>query len=525
MRWLKVISSSTLLFKQNLVKNDLELTEEEWLGFFKFFGYGITREEDFNKVLATVFNAERVDNEVKRQKPGLNKNSLAITTDKSKNTEEQKVSLKESTLSLLSALKKFNRKNLFSLLKHFKYYDNGAKLISKYDFIKIFKDFRVGISIKEIENIFDTYCNDRKKVQMNYEEFIYSILEELPNGEEKLLRSIYAELSAKSKNNVSIDTLKFYYEPRMLFLNKDDNSNLQDFVESFELLHFDYLKKKQPVITEDEWLFYYKLVFFLNDNVDRFVKIIHAEWKKILKIDAAPIEIEKQVKTHQNNKSVHDSLHSNFENYKQVQENQKVVFENEKSVDGNQRSVNESNNSHKDNKSSRYNVSVRSGQRFYNARKENVKQNEDSVDKIRQVLENRGFRGLMQLHKQLLIGSGETKELQAHEFHKALNLQRIKLSKEELKQLTEMCGADGFVEVEEFIKLFKKPLKGQRLEFVERVFNYLKSESDGISLDQVKLTFDHENHPDVTGNRRSAEEILLDFFETFELNYNLLVFA
>ena len=48
-------------------------------------------------------------------------------------------------------------------MKHFKYYDNGTKMITKYDFAKVLKDFRLNLTVSEIEKIFDAFVLIQKK--------------------------------------------------------------------------------------------------------------------------------------------------------------------------------------------------------------------------------------------------------------------------------------------------------------------------------------------------------------------------
>ena len=72
-----------------------------------------------------------------------------------------------------------------------------------------------------------------------------------------------------------------------------------------------------------------------------------------------------------------------------------------------------------------------------------------------------------------------------------------------------------------FLKELKTALSDSRLEVVENAFLSLdEKEQDSIAIDLVKLTFNASNHPDLI--KRSEEEILIEFLDCFDLNYNIL---
>jgi hypothetical protein len=77
-----------------------------------------------------------------------------------------------------------------------------------------------------------------------------------------------------------------------------------------------------------------------------------------------------------------------------------------------------------------------------------------------------------------------------------------------------------------FIRAFKKELKDTRLDVVEKAFSYLdRDQTETLFLDDIKLKFNGRNHPEVKLGRKNEDEIITEFLDCFELNYNLLTTA
>jgi len=61
-----------------------------------------------------------------------------------------------------------------------------------------------------------------------------------------------------------------------------------------------------------------------------------------------------------------------------------------------------------------------------------------------------------------------------------------------------------------------------RRDMVERVFIILDRTGTGlVSLSDLKHAFNPKKHPDVIQGRKSADQVLMEFMETFEMHHNL----
>ena len=66
--------------------------------------------------------------------------------------------------------------SFIKMINELNYYSGGGRFIKKYDFAKVLKDFNIIISVNDIEQIFDNFCEDNKKIYLNYYKFIDIIL-------------------------------------------------------------------------------------------------------------------------------------------------------------------------------------------------------------------------------------------------------------------------------------------------------------------------------------------------------------
>lgn len=61
-----------------------------------------------------------------------------------------------------------------------------------------------------------------------------------------------------------------------------------------------------------------------------------------------------------------------------------------------------------------------------------------------------------------------------------------------------------------------------RKNLVKQAFTKLDSDGSGIvEIDEVKQIYNASRHPDVIAGKKTEDEVLGDFLETFELHHNI----
>ena len=185
-----------------------------------------------------------------------------------------------------NSLQKFGVKTFFGLLKHFKYYDNGTKMITKYDFAKVLKDFRLNLTINEIEKIFDNFCTDNRHLQLNYEDFIYSLTSySIPEERIRAVENVFDKLSDYSRRigeKITIDLIKSMYWAKQNYFGLDENQAFGEFCDNIEMFHYAIRSNKSPLMNKDEFIDFYKIISFIIDEDADFIDMLYTEWKKVM---------------------------------------------------------------------------------------------------------------------------------------------------------------------------------------------------------------------------------------------------
>jgi Ca2+-binding EF-hand superfamily protein len=67
-------------------------------------------------------------------------------------------------------------------------------------------------------------------------------------------------------------------------------------------------------------------------------------------------------------------------------------------------------------------------------------------------------------------------------------------------------------------------MNGFRVKLCERAFRIMDKDKSGVlNIDDIKGVYNAKFHPDVKAGKKTEEEILGEFLDTFELHYSLNV--
>jgi hypothetical protein len=495
------------------------------LEFFNYYGFGI-EDNDFFDLLENVIVPERINQKISPPK-SIPKNERIDSVPKEikEISQTENDSRLEKIAPIIDKLKKniksFGKRSLFSLIKHFKFYDNNTKLISRFDFVKVIKDFRINLIVTEIEKIFEGLSE--KTQLLNYEYFVSVLNSNLSERRLYLIEEVYKKIKAGNKD-VTIDILKFYYTS----LVKVENEFLNEYFDCWEIFHYILKARKDKNISLEEFIEFYRIMEFFHDNDDSFENEFRSEWKKVLKIpnqdDSKSTKSSKnkqEIPANPTNKPATPLLNKkDFENVSRTSK------EEIKSEDGKENRFNRDNIKAIPRDDASKNVYSLKSQ----VKKEIIQPSINQLmARFKQILRNRGIRGLMNLHKQFLVNCSNLKGITSGDFSKVLRLQRIELTQEEYEQIFDFFKEkppSKFLDFLRFLKYFKVQLEGKRLNVVEDTFINLDVEQTGrLVMDDVRMKYYMEGHPDCRARRRSADDVLMEFFDTFELNYNFLVAA
>ena len=138
---------------------------------------------------------------------------------------------------------------------------------------------------------------------------------------------------------------------------------------------------------------------------------------------------------------------------------------------------------------------------------------------------SRGARGILGLKRIFKImdddGSGY---LDGNEFTKALKDYRVSVDPQESKNLFRIfdMNGDGTISYDEFLRMVVGEMNQPRRTLVKRAFDKIDRNKNGIvEIDDIKDVYNAKNHPDVKLGKKTEEEVLSEFLDTFEQHYAL----
>jgi Ca2+-binding EF-hand superfamily protein len=84
-------------------------------------------------------------------------------------------------------------------------------------------------------------------------------------------------------------------------------------------------------------------------------------------------------------------------------------------------------------------------------------------------------------------------------------------------------NGDGNISYDEFLRMVIGEMNNTRRALVKKAFDKIDKNRNGIvEIDDLKGVYNAKNHPDVKLGKKTEEEVLSEFLDTFELHYSLL---
>ena len=138
----------------------------------------------------------------------------------------------------------------------------------------------------------------------------------------------------------------------------------------------------------------------------------------------------------------------------------------------------------------------------------------------------RGARGILGLRRVFKIMDDDNSGfLDKNEFNKGLRDYRVQVTPEEATILFRAfdLNGDGSISYDELLRGVMGEMNGARKALVNRAFKKLDKNGNGIiEVDDLKGVYNAKNHPDVKLGKKTEEEVLSEFLDTFELHYSLM---
>jgi Ca2+-binding EF-hand superfamily protein len=135
----------------------------------------------------------------------------------------------------------------------------------------------------------------------------------------------------------------------------------------------------------------------------------------------------------------------------------------------------------------------------------------------------RGARGISGIGKKFKIADDNgNKTLDAGEFKKAMHDFRIGLSDPQVGIAFKIFDRDGSGEIsyDEFLRSIRGEMNAGRVALAKKAYTIMDSDKSGqLDINDIRQTYNAKQHPDVKSGKKSEEEVLGEFLDTFEDHY------
>lgn len=130
--------------------------------------------------------------------------------------------------------------------------------------------------------------------------------------------------------------------------------------------------------------------------------------------------------------------------------------------------------------------------------------------------------GLQRIFK--IMDDDNTGTLSIQEFWKACKDFRVNISQDECRKLFDLFDEndDGELNYDELIVNIRGQLNPFRRNLIKKAFDKLDANGNGqLEASDIKSFFNAKNHPDVKSRKKTEDEVLDDFLQTFEVHRSL----
>jgi len=142
------------------------------------------------------------------------------------------------------------------------------------------------------------------------------------------------------------------------------------------------------------------------------------------------------------------------------------------------------------------------------------------AEQLKTKLASRGARGIIGLARQFkIMDDDNSKSLNKYEFNKAMTDYMLGFSADENGRLFDYFDVDssGSISYDEFIRAVRGPMNMARKKIVAQAFKKLDKDGNGwIDINDIRGVYKANQHPDVKSGKKTEDQILQEFLETFE---------
>jgi len=415
---------------------------------------------------------------------------------------------------------------IIGLGRQFKIADkNHNRELDPEEFKYALRDFGTGFKDDEISRLFE-YFDRTKDGAVNFDEFIYAIRGQLNQFRKNLVLQAFNKLDKDNSGDLTIDDLVGVYNakfhPEVKAGRKTEKQVLAEFLDTFHGM-YDYHAIHDDKVTKDEFLEYYAFISASIDNDQYFELMMNNAWR------------------------INEGANKNWEKKGWAGDNQSTPAKNTKGdvrqkLDQKYAGREEQKREEQPKASGRFGTrqgtdtasNLGFGSRPQTAQGGNQRgsqsdnqggsRKEQDVQVLLKAFQDkilsRGARGLIGLQRLFkIIDDDDSKDLSRGEFSKACKDFRLDFTPQETTKLFDYFDEDhsGSIDYDEFLRIIRGEMSDKRINLIKQAFKKFDRTGDGVvTIDDLRGVYSAKNHPDVKSGKKTEDDILFEFLDTFE---------
>ena len=497
-------------------ETDNIITLEEFMEYYENISMTIDNDEYFEILLNNAWNLNNQN---------TNKKAWANTTEEKENNNkilsqnyqekfgdrrpgqtQEEAKEERSTIALRKMRKEILSRGcggLISLRRQFKLLDeNNSKTLDFKEFSNALNEYKINLTNDEIMLLFATFDKNENGV-IEYDEFINLLRGPMNQKRKDIVTKAFNKLDIDKSGFIDMDEIKHSYNaknnPDVKTGKKTEEEVYTEFMDTFKANHLLKSGPRSKRVTYEEFLDYYNNISMSINDDEQFIFLIQNAWK------LNPF-------TYSRPKSI-NNINEEEENIN-IKENKETNVNNFRNRDFNTTQAPFGLDPHPKN------------EKIFS--KKNIKNDNvnEIFEKLRNIISKRGSRGIMSIRREFMIADNDNnKTVNIDSFKKFCHDYRINLTDKEINLLfAELdTNKNGAIDYPEFLNNVIGEMNERRKKIVVQVFKSLDKNKNGmIDLDDIRDTYNAKMHPDVLTGKKTEDEVLAEFLDTFEYQFNLL---
>ena len=480
------------------------VTIEEFMEYYENLSMTIEEDEYFEYLLNNTWNLGldiKYKNEIKKQNVEENIEEKNIE----QNNEELNAKKEEALIKFINEIKSLGTTSLISLMRLFKLNDiNNTKELELYEFSKSLHEFETELSEEEITNLFRYFDKDNTGL-INYINFINAIRGPMNQKRVLIIKEAFKKLDIDKGGQVELAEIKMQFNAKndkdVKSGEKTEEEVYTEFVDTFQMNHDNKIGPRNKRVTLDEFIDYYNYVSMGIEDDNYFISLIQNSWK-----------LNPYYKYNQTGENISSNNFNEISYSHGNIKNKKIRIGAAAAPFGTDMTPN-----------------TEDKREFYYQQepiKEGTNKEISPVEVFRTTLKKRGIRGIMAMRRAFIIADdNDSKTLTLPEFIKFCHDYRMPLSGNEINNLFEEfdTNKNGEINYEEFVSVFVGEMNERRKRLITILFETFDKNRKGvIDLDDIRNSYNPNNHPDVVSGKKTEDEVLAEFLDFLQYHFSLL---